>query len=112
MPYVRQRSILQRAPRLKLARRRGMGQAECPSLEQLQGIADENDPCQNPIAALPVATVPPLSLTTSLTAAARTLGAVTPQSLDPLSGFLNTYKTPLMIGGGLLAGLLLLKALR
>lgn len=103
MPYVRQRSILQRAPRLRLARRRGMGDAQCPSLEQLQGITDSNDPCQNPIAGLPISTVPLLSNVT--------LPSVLPTP-DPVTNFLTTYKTPLMIGGGLFAGILLLKALR
>jgi hypothetical protein len=52
MPYERQRSIL-KAPDRSLVRaviRRGMGQAPCPSMQQLQGIADINDPCQNPSA--------------------------------------------------------------
>lgn len=33
----------------------GLGQtATCPSVEQLQGITDSNDPCQNPLASLPI----------------------------------------------------------
>jgi hypothetical protein len=56
MPYVRHRTLIQMAPRNMLGRhQRGMGEANCPSLEQLQGISDSSDPCQNPIAALPIA---------------------------------------------------------
>jgi len=29
-----------------VSRRRGMGQANCPSMQQLQGIQDCTDPCQ------------------------------------------------------------------
>lgn len=53
MPYERQHSILKPPDRSLIQaviphmRRRGMGQA-CPSTEQLQGIYDMNDPCQNP----------------------------------------------------------------
>jgi hypothetical protein len=37
----------------------GLGDAaSCPSIEQLQGVVDPTDPCQNPIASLPVSTVP------------------------------------------------------
>jgi len=38
---------------------RGMGLAECPSLEQLQQIYDPNDPCQNPVAGLSISTSSP-----------------------------------------------------
>lgn len=59
MPYFRQPTILQPPPRSLVreivprrrgvGRYRGMGQGdECPSEEQLLGIADMSDPCQNP----------------------------------------------------------------
>lgn len=45
MPYVRQRTRIQMAPRSFM--RRGLGSiANCPSLQQLQGIVDPTDPCQ------------------------------------------------------------------
>lgn len=119
MPYVRQRSILQRAPRFTLPR--GLGDAQCPSVEQLQGITDPNDPCQNPIASLPVSTISlPPNLTASgiLTADIKPYLPGTPgyaalnTPLAQFTEFLAQYKTPLMIGGGLLGALLLVKALR
>lgn len=121
MPYVRQRSILQRAPRFSM-RQRGLGDtAQCPSLEQLQGIADSNDPCQNPIASLPVST---LTLPPNLTASGILTSDIAPYlpgtpgyaalntPMAQFTQFLNAYKTPLMIGGGLLGALLLVKAMR
>ncbi len=50
MPYVRQKTWLPLAPRIRgLSLREspyGMGQAPCPSIEQLMGISDPSDPCQ------------------------------------------------------------------
>lgn len=54
MPYVREKTWIQMAPRIPnlslrespYGPRRGMGQAVCPSLEQLSGITDPSDPCQ------------------------------------------------------------------
>lgn len=50
MPLMPQRTILRLPDRSLLwaVNKRGMGQAPCPSMQQLQGIADINDPCQNP----------------------------------------------------------------
>lgn len=118
MPYVRQRSILQRAPRFTLPR--GLGDAQCPSLEQLQGIVDSNDPCQNPIASLPFPPVlpPNLSAQATLTSDLAPYLPGTPgyaalnTPLAQFTQFLTQYKTPLMIGGGLLGALLIVKALR
>lgn len=119
MPYVRQRTWIQMAPRIHLVKR-GMGQAaNCPSLEQLQGIADSNDPCQNPIASLPLATVPTLISPGSLPnpqqqAAANLLLSGLPPTApaQTLTQFLTQYQTPILIGGGLLFGIVLLKGLR
>jgi hypothetical protein len=120
MPYVRQRTWLQMAPRMRIVGRRGMGQAAtCPSVEQLMGITDSNDPCQNPIASLPIstATVPvPLSPSAIL---ARDLAPYLPGTPGytalptyTTSQFLQQYKTPLLIGGIGFGALLLIKALR
>lgn len=52
MPYLREKTWIQMAPRIRglslreSQRGRGMGQAVCPSLEQLTGITDPSDPCQ------------------------------------------------------------------
>lgn len=104
MPYVRQRSILQRAPRFHL---RGMGDVS-PCDPNFSGPLTPDQQ----LACLPVWTVPTPSVTLPATAEGKIIGAVNPQSVTPLTDFLTTYKTPLMIGGGLFAGILLLKALR
>lgn len=114
MPYVRQRSILQRAPRFHL--RRGLGQAN-PCDPNFTGPLT----LDQQLACLPVATVPTLTTPGSLltpaqqAAAALMLAGLPPTSTAPVSSFsqfLTQYQTPLLIGGGLFAGLLLLKALR
>jgi hypothetical protein len=43
---------------LPTARQMGLGQT-CPSMEQLMGITDVNDPCQNPSAAAGIGPVAP-----------------------------------------------------
>ena len=44
----------------------GLGDAAtCPSVEQLEGVVDPTDPCQNPVASLPVSTVPTAGPTAS-----------------------------------------------
>jgi hypothetical protein len=48
-------------PRRFGVRDRGMGAANCPSLEQLQGIVDLSDPCQQEISASGDTVVPPLT---------------------------------------------------
>jgi hypothetical protein len=57
MPYVHQRTWVQLAPKIRgLSLKesqagfpipKGMGQAGCPSIEQLMGITDPSDPCQS-----------------------------------------------------------------
>jgi hypothetical protein len=74
----------------------GLGQtANCPSMEQLQGISDPTDPCQNPIAALPsTPSGPALTLPS-----AATLNAQLSQS---------TTTSYLLIGGAVLFVFLLM----
>jgi hypothetical protein len=116
MPYVRKRSILQRAPRFQLVGR-GMGDASCPSAEQLMGVSDPSDPCQNPVAGLPVSTVPTLAMPSTLLPSTATPAqqaalnlyfaglSTSPTTLpasNSVANFVAQYQTPLLIGGGLL----------
>lgn len=122
MPYVRARTFIQRAPRLVLGRR-GMGDAQCPSLEQLQGIVDSNDPCQNPIAALPLSTVPTLIAPGSLTTPAQQAAAnlllaglqpmtTVPAASSPLASFVQNHSGALIAAGVGLLAIAVLKAVR
>lgn len=82
----------------------GLGQAGCPSMEQLEGIADSNDPCQNPVASLPVGQ----SSTTLSTIGISPSGALVPTTALPSSAALSTQLSQtnttnyILIGGALL----------
>ena len=128
MPYVRQKTWLPLAPRIRgLSLRespygfgRGMGQANCPSTEQLMGITDCSDPCQAPyggcaasqpgIPALPVSAVGaganPLDIGNTGIPLLPTLS-----SSNSLSAWLQANQNIVLIGGGLLFGIALLKGL-
>lgn len=74
----------------------GLGAAPCPSLEQLQGVDDPNDPCQSPLASLPFLTP----------AQAAASGSIWNPSVIPVSvsGSMPSWVGPaaLVIGGILL----------
>jgi hypothetical protein len=117
MPYEPKRTIIQMAPRnmlpgirlhqAKIAR--GMGQANCPSLEQLFGISDPNDPCQagaalsttEQIQALPVAA--PGGLTTA--------PIVVPAATTSLSTWASQNSSTILVVGGVLFALAIFGAM-
>lgn len=115
MPYLRERTWIQMAPRIPgLSLResqsgfRGMGQANCPSTEQLQGVVDMNDPCQNPSAGLAVGGLSPsdvsiLGIPASVTASAGAAG---------LTNWLQANAGVLAIAGAGLLGLAFLTKLK
>ena len=87
---------------------RGMGQANCPSTEQLQGVVDMNDPCQNPVAGLPVGGLSPsdtaiLGIPASATASAGAAG---------LSNWLQANTGVLAVAGAGLLALVFLSKLK
>jgi hypothetical protein len=100
---------------------RGMGDAPCPSIEQLQGIVDINDPCQS--AALPISVpgpcfsgsavvpCPVAGQTTNLLPSA--LGPYSGAGADPLSQLSSfVAQNPAIAWGvGIFAGLLLLSSM-
>jgi hypothetical protein len=124
VPYVRQRTWIQMAPRIQFLRR-GMG-ASCPSVSQLLGVADPNDPCQtaNTPSGAPCPSAKQLQGIVDPTDPCQSsVGLPAPQPtlpanfsiLGPAGSFLQTlqqYQTPILIGGGLLFGLVLLKGMR
>ena len=74
-----------------------MGAANCPSDEQLMGISDPNDPCQNPVAALPVGGMSPSDL--NILSAGLT---PTTASTNSLTAWLQAnQQTVLLVGAGL-----------
>ena len=119
MPYEHKRTIIQMAPRnilpgIRLHQAhiaRGMGQANCPSLEQLFGITDPNDPCQagaslsttEQIQALPVAS--PGGLSTAQI-------VVPPVATPSLSTWASQNSGTILIVGGVLFGIAVLGAMK
>ena len=120
MPYVRK------------FRRRGVGDAaSCPSMEQLMGIQDSNDPCQNLVASLPSGLSPStLALVntipgTSTSAPTSMVGPIQPgqsaasyanamyvppaSTASSITSFLQEYQMPLLIAGIALFGLAILR---
>lgn len=87
---------------------RGMGQAICPSAEQLSGTIDMGDPCQNPVAGLAVGGLSPtdisiLGIPASTTATAGAAG---------LTNWLQANAGVLAIAGAGLLGLVFLSKLK
>lgn len=111
MPYIRQRTWLQTAPR------RGMGQGPCDPGFTGPLTPEEQAACA---AAVTTPTVSPCDpsfqgpLTPDQLAACAAAGQpkIYRSGVDPVSQFVAQYKTPLLIGGVGFGVLLLLKALR
>lgn len=100
-------------------RRRGIGAATCPSMQQLQGITDPTDPCQSmasetpyPVtsggtpSAIPVC---PIGVRVSSTCTCPPGYALDPTSLMCAAAS-GTFSTPVLIGLGVLAGFLVLRS--
>ena len=128
MPYVRQKTWLPLAPRIRglsvkespYGFSRGMGDS-CPSTEQLMGITDCSDPCQAPygecaasqpgIPALPISAVGaganPLNIGTT------NIPLLSPSAGQPnsLAAWFQANQSVVLLGGGLLFGIALLKGL-
>ena len=85
----------------------GLGQT-CPSAEQLAGISDPNDPCQNPLAALPVTSSTAAPVVAAVTNAQLQPGTVAP-GYTSIFG-LQISNTALVIGAILLGGAFVLGA--
>lgn len=95
-----------RAPRVRFGvRDRGFGSiiAPCPSLQQLQGIVDLSDPCQEFISAAGDTVVPPL---TAAQEAAASGGAAT--SMGALGPTFLGIPLPYAVLGGVVLALLLI----
>jgi hypothetical protein len=126
MPYVRQKTWLPLAPRIRgLSVKespygfptKGMGDG-CPSTEQLFGITDCSDPCQAGygscaaaapgIPALPVGPVVTGSNVTNYAGTSIPLLSAT----NSLSAWLQANQTTVLLIGGGLFGLALLKGLK
>ncbi len=116
MPYVRKR--------VTVRRRRGVGDAAvCPSMEQLLGIQDSTDPCQNPVASLPSSSLSPstLALINTIPSGPSTSGGApgtcvgpgcTPSTAESLTSLFQQYQTPILIGIAALFGLALIRGSR
>ena len=83
----------------------GLGQAECPSTEQLQGVIDMNDPCQSGVSTLPLGTTSgptasvlnqPLLPSPGTPAYSQLMASLPVNPPTQISG------TTLLIGGGIL----------
>jgi hypothetical protein len=123
MPYVRQRTRIALAPRIRgLSLRespwgfRGMGQAPCPSDQQLQGITDCSDPCQAGYGACAgaVPNIPALPVSTNINpldygSSNIPLIQGTPSTL---SSWLQQNQTTILIGGGLLFVIALMRGMK
>lgn len=83
-----------------------MGAANCPSLEQLQGIVDLSDPCQQSISASGDTVVPPLT-PTQQSAADASSGFISAGALGPT--FLGV-PVPYAVLGGVVLGLMFLSS--
>jgi hypothetical protein len=111
MPYVQKRTWIQMAPRIRglslpesqrgFPTPKGMGQANCPSLEQLMGITDPSDPCQSGGAATSAQAVMtgPTPTASEISPYATVTGSLSSNSLS--TWFQANQTTVLMIGGGL-----------
>lgn len=85
----------------------GLGAANCPSVEQMQGIDDVNDPCQVAagVTASGMTIVPPAIMNPTPAVLAATMtpsGLIVPGAAAPSN--MNTY---LLVGAGALALLLI-----
>lgn len=83
---------------------RGFGQgAPCPSTQQLMGITDMTDPCQNPVAGLPIGSGVSPALQAAVTPLA-VAGAPNPFSNTSPSGMVSSslpaWFVPLALGLG------------
>ena len=113
MPYVHQRTWVQLAPKIRnlslkespygFGKRKGMGLAPCPSDQQLMGITDPNDPCQNPVAALPVGGMSPTDLSILSSGL-----STPPASTNSLTAWLQANQSTVLLVGAGLFGLALL----
>jgi hypothetical protein len=90
-----------RPPRRFGIRDRGFGAANCPSLQQLQGVVDLSDPCQQSISASGDTVVPPLTAAQAA-ASAENIASMT---LGPT--FLGIPLPYALLGGVVLALVLL-----
>ena len=73
----------------------GFGQANCPSMEQLMGITDVNDPCQLPAAGLPLPTST-AAMVGPVTAGASPFSSTSPTGL--VGSSLPSWLLPVGIG--------------
>lgn len=116
MPYVEKKTWIQMAPPIRGLslkesqsgfQTRGMGQASCPSLEQLLGISDSSDPCQ--LTSTGGIMTGPTPTSAELVAS----GASPAISANTLTTWLQANQSLVLIGGISLLGVVFLsKALR
>lgn len=89
-----------RPPRFGV-RDRGLGDAQCPSVEQLEGIVDLSDPCQQSISAAGDTVVPPLTATQAAAAGVTTTGAIA----SPFASTIFGVPVPYAVLGGVVLAL-------
>jgi len=93
---------------------RGLGDAQCPSLEQLQGIVDINDPCQSPPVVSQAGSIVPTPYGMSVPIVAGTswnpawLSSILSSAVGPGPGVSSSPPWGLILGVG--GGLVLLSA--
>jgi len=91
-----------------IPRGHGFGQtAPCPSLEQLQGVVDLTDPCQNPLAGLSVSSGVPAALQAAVTPNPVVAGQTSPFSLTSSTAMVSGLPS-WALPAGIAAGVLLL----
>lgn len=76
----------------------------CPSLEQLEGIVDLNDPCQSGFSSLPLTTTPAINPVTGGIIPSMGASAASTTSASPTA----SVSSGLLIGGAVVFGLLLM----
>lgn len=117
MPYERNRTIIQMAPRSltrAIVHPRGMGAAQCPSDEQLQGIVDPFDPCQaaNIIGQPVPSQTPNVTYNPSTGAPILSFGTSPTVPGSSMSNFFSQNSGLILAGGALLFGIAIIKAMR